>query len=65
MDIFDAISIFGETYVNYKKGCKKDKDHLKVACKTFNESKAKIDKMYEDEINSSNKISEAIWELVD
>ena len=65
MDIFDAISVFGETYNDYKKGCKNNDDYLEVACKSFNKSKKKIDKMYDDEIRSSNKISEAIWSLLD
>jgi len=65
MDIFDAISVIGETYSNTKKGRKKNKDYLDAACKSFNKSKKKIDKMYDDEIRNSNKISEAIWELLD
>jgi len=65
MDIFDAISIFGETYSDYKKGCKKNKDYLEVATKSFNKSKKKIDKMYAKEMKKSKEISEAIWELLD
>ena len=65
MDIFDAISVFGETYCDAKKGMKKNKDYVAAAAKSFNKSKKKIDKMYDDEIRSSNKISEAIWSLLD
>jgi len=50
MDIFDAISIFGETYSDAKKGMKKNKDYVAAVCKSFNKSKKKIDKMYDDEI---------------
>jgi hypothetical protein len=65
MDIFDAISIFGETYSDCKKGCKKNKDYLEVACKSFNKSKKKIDKMYDDEIKKINKKSDIFWDLLD
>jgi len=65
MDIFDAISVFGETYCDYKKGCKKNKDYVAAAAKSFNKSKKKIDKMYDDEIKEINKKSSIFWDLLD
>ena len=65
MDIFDAISIFGETYCDTKKGMKKNKDYIEAAAKSFNKSKKKIDKMYDDEMREYNKRRNAIWDLLD
>jgi len=65
MDIFDAISVFGESYLNIKEDMKSNNDPIEILTKNFAKDKAKIDKMYDDEIKSSNKISEAIWELLD
>jgi len=65
MDIFDAISVFGETYCDTKKGMKKNKDYIAAAAKSFNKSKKKIDKMYDDEIKSYNKKSDIFWDLLD
>jgi len=65
MDIFDAISILGDFYCNTKNDMKYNKDYIEVSYKNFIKSKNKIDKMYDDEIDNSNKISEAIWQLLD
>jgi len=65
MDLFDVVSTFGETYCDYKKGCKKNKDYVAAAAKSFNKSKKKIDKMYDDEIKSYNKRSDLLRDLFD
>jgi len=65
MDIFDAISIFGETYTNTKNDMNHNDDYLKVLADNFAKSKNKIDRMYDDEMKEYNKRSELLWELLD
>lgn len=65
MDIFDALSIFGETYINTKKDVEHSDDCIEAFFNNFLKTKSKIDKMYDDEINKRNKTGEATWELID
>jgi len=64
MDIFDAITVFGETYVNTKKDMKHNNDPLEASLSNFLKSKAKIDKMYDDEIKEMNKRSDLLRDLL-
>ena len=65
MDIFDAISIIGETYCNTKNDMKYNDDPLEVSLSNFLKSKKKIDKMYDDEMKSYNKRRDLLLDLFD
>jgi len=57
MDIFDAISVIGENYINTKNDMKYNNDHIEVLAKNFIKTKNKIDKMYDDDMKEINKRS--------
>ena len=65
MDIFDAIFIGAETYINIKNDMKYNDDPLESLFSNILKSKYKVDKMYEDEIKEINKRSDIFWELLD
>ena len=65
MDIFDAISIFGETYINTKNDMKHNDDPLEASLSNFLKSKKKIDKMYDDELKEINKRSDLLRDLLE
>jgi len=55
MDIFDAISTFGETYSDIKNNMGKGRDHIEVLTSSFKKSKDKIDKQYKKDMKKYNK----------
>jgi len=65
MDIFDAVSILGESYINIKNNMKNDDDPIEFVIKDFARTKASVDKLYNDEIESFNKERLAKWRLLD
>jgi len=55
MDIFDAIFTAGEVYTNTANDMKNNNgksDNLEILFKNMLKGKAKVDKMYDDEIKS-------------
>jgi len=64
MDFFDTLSIMGEAYCNIKNDMNHNDDYVEVLAKNFVKGKAKIDKLYDDEIKKINKRSDRLRDLL-
>jgi len=58
MDLFDVIFTAAEVYTNTANDMKNNNgksDNIEILCRNMLKGKKKVDKMYDDEINSYNR----------